>query len=88
MNRGGKAGSSRVDFRRGAEYPEGGEPTFILQEEVNWGETGLAGQDIRGGTEETIGGPPLVSRSPDEIRAGIPLVFFPLLHGCYEGFPL
>ena len=30
----------------------------------------------------------LVSRSPDEIRAGITLVFFLLLHGCYEGFPL
>jgi len=29
-----------------------------------------------------------LSRSPDEIRAGIVLVFFPLLHGCYEGFPL
>jgi len=29
-----------------------------------------------------------VSRSPDEIRAGITLVFFLLLHGCYEGFPL
>jgi len=27
-------------------------------------------------------------RSPDEIRAGITLVFFLLLHGCYEGFPL
>jgi len=30
----------------------------------------------------------VVSRSPDEIRAGITLVFFLLLHGCYEGFPL
>ena len=29
-----------------------------------------------------------ISRSPDEIRAGITLVFFPLLHGCYEGFSL
>jgi len=29
-----------------------------------------------------------VSRSPVEIRAGITLVFFLLLHGCYEGFPL
>ena len=29
-----------------------------------------------------------VSRSRDEIRVGITLVFFPLLHGCYEGFPL
>jgi len=31
---------------------------------------------------------PCFSRSPDEIRAGITLVFFSLLHGCYEGFPL
>ena len=29
-----------------------------------------------------------VSRSPDEIHVGITLVFFLLLHGCYEGFPL
>jgi len=29
-----------------------------------------------------------VSPSPDEIRVGITLVFFLLLHGCYEGFPL
>ena len=29
-----------------------------------------------------------ISRSPDEIRAGITLGFFLLLHGCYEGFPL
>ena len=30
----------------------------------------------------------LLSRSPDEIPVGITLVFFLLLHGCYEGFPL
>jgi len=28
----------------------------------------------------------VVTRSPDEIRVGITLVFFLLLHGCYEGF--
>ena len=30
----------------------------------------------------------LLSRSPGEIRIVITLVFFPLLHGCYKGFPL
>jgi len=29
-----------------------------------------------------------LSRSPDDIRVGITLVFFSLLHGCNEGFPL
>ena len=31
---------------------------------------------------------PGLSRSPNEIRVGITLVFFLLLHGCYEGFHL
>ena len=59
LHRGWKAGRSRVDFWGGAEYPEGGEPTFVPQEEVKRGEAGLDGQNIGGGAEETIGGPPL-----------------------------
>jgi len=59
VHRRGKAGRSLVDFRGGAEYPEGGEPTFVPPEEVKWGKTGLDGQYIGGGGEETIRGPPL-----------------------------
>jgi len=29
-----------------------------------------------------------LARSPDQIPVGITWVFFLLLHGCYEGFPL
>jgi len=59
LHRRGKVGRSRVDFRGGAEYPESGEPTFLPQEAVKWVKTGLDGQYIGGGTEETIRGPPL-----------------------------
>ena len=59
LHRRGKAGRSGVNFRGGAKYPEGGEATFVPQEEVHWGKTGLAGQYIGGGTEEAIRGPPL-----------------------------
>jgi len=59
LDRGREAGRCRVNLRWRAENPEGGESTFIPQEEVKWGETGLDGQNISGGAEEAVGCPPL-----------------------------
>ena len=46
LYREGEAGRGRVDFRGGAEYPQGGETSLILKEEVEWWEAGLYGQYV------------------------------------------
>ena len=46
LHRGAETGRGRVDFPGGAKYSEGGKTAFVSQEEVQWGETGLNGQDI------------------------------------------
>jgi len=46
LYRAGEAGRGRVDFRGGAEYPQGGETSLILKEEVEWWEAGLYGQYV------------------------------------------
>jgi len=38
----------RVDFQGGAHYSEGSQAGFVREEEIQWGETGLYGQDVGG----------------------------------------
>jgi len=51
--------SSGLDLRGGAHHPQAGQVVLVGEEEVNGGEAGLNGQDVRGGAREAIGGPPL-----------------------------
>jgi len=60
LHGGKKPGGRRVDFRGGAEYPKRGQTALVFEEELKWWETGLNGQDIRGGRHETVGCPSLV----------------------------
>jgi len=56
---GWKSGCRRVNLQRGAHYPKVGQTAFVREEEVQWGEAGLDGQDVDGGACEAVRRPHL-----------------------------
>jgi len=59
LHRGGNPCSCRVVLRRGAYYSKVGQAALVRKENREWGEAGLDGQDVGGGTREAIGCPSL-----------------------------
>jgi len=59
LHRGGEPRGCGVDLWRGAEDPKVSQPAFIREEEIEWREAGLNGQDVRGGAHEAVGRPSL-----------------------------
>ena len=55
LDRGGEPRGCGVDLRRGAEDPQVSQAVFIREEEIEWREGGLNGQDVGGGAHEAVG---------------------------------
>jgi len=59
LDRGGKPRGCGVDLRWGAEDPQVSQPAFVREEEIEWREAGLNGQDVGWGAHEAVGRPSL-----------------------------
>jgi len=59
LDRGGKPRGCGVDLWRGAEDPQVSQLAFVPEEEIEWREAGLNGQDVRGGAHKAVGRPSL-----------------------------
>jgi len=55
LHQGGEPRGCGVGLWRGAEDPKVGQPAFVREEEIEWREAGLDGQDVSVGAHEAVG---------------------------------